>query len=145
MAAAFNLQRDAGLMLPNLSQFVTSLHRISSEMMSIGIGRVVFPAEEIADFCTAPTAPRAAKYIAAMGLCRRQMGPGDPGPVPASSCNTSYSSSCSAGTWWLGLCDFVDECSYNKIFLTCGRLPWLCNIYMGRDAVGSFCVFQFMV
>ena len=36
-----------------------------------------------------------------------------------------------------------DECSYNKTLITCGRLPWLCNIYMGlalRDAVGSFCV-----
>ena len=52
MAAAVNLQRDAGLMLSNLQillQFVTSLHRISSEMMSIGIGRVVFPTNEIAD------------------------------------------------------------------------------------------------
>ena len=52
MAAAANLQRDADLMLSNLqilSQFVTSLHRMSSEMMSIGIGRVVFPTNEIAD------------------------------------------------------------------------------------------------
>ena len=71
MAAAVNLQRDAGIMLSNLqilSQFVTSLHRMSSEMMSIGMGRVVFPAEEIADLSTAPRAPRAAKYMAAMGL-----------------------------------------------------------------------------
>ena len=47
MAAAVNLQRDTGIMLSNLqifSQFVTSLHRMSSEMMSIGMGRVVFPA-----------------------------------------------------------------------------------------------------
>ena len=44
MAAAVNLQWDAGIMLSNLqilSQFVTSLHRMSSEMMSIGMGRVV--------------------------------------------------------------------------------------------------------
>ena len=33
-------------------QFVTSLHIMSSEMMSIGMGRVVFPAEEIADLST---------------------------------------------------------------------------------------------
>ena len=67
MAAAVNLQRDAGIMLSNLqilSQFVTSLHRMSSEMMSTGMGRVVFPAEEIADLSTAPRAPRAAKYMA---------------------------------------------------------------------------------
>ena len=50
MVAAANLQRDAGIMLSNLqilSQFVTSLHRMSSEMLSIGMGREVFPAEEI--------------------------------------------------------------------------------------------------
>ena len=90
MAAAVNVQRDAGIMLSNLqilSQFVTSLHRMSSEMMSIGMGRVAFPAEEIADLSTAPRAPRAAKYMAAMGLWRPQSGPGDPGPMPASSCN----------------------------------------------------------
>ena len=89
MAAAVNLQRDAGIMLSNLqiiSQFVTSLHRMSSEMMSIGMGRVVFPAEAIADLSSAPRAQRAAKYMAAMGLWRPQTGPGDPGPVLASSC-----------------------------------------------------------
>ena len=88
MAAAVNLQRDAGLMMSNLqilSQFVTLLHRMSSEMMSIGLGRVVFPADEIADLSTAPRAPRAAKYMVVMGLWRPQMGPGDPGPVPTSS------------------------------------------------------------
>ena len=66
---------------------ITSLHRMSSEIMSIGMGRVVFPAEEIADLSPAPRATRAAKYMAAMGLWRPQTGPGDPGPVPASSCN----------------------------------------------------------
>ena len=91
MAAAVNLQKDAGIMLSNLqilSQFVTSLHIMSSEMMSIGMGRVVFPAEEITDLSPAPQATRAAKYMAEMGVWRPQMGPGDPGPVPASSCNT---------------------------------------------------------
>ena len=79
MAVAVNLQRDAGIMLSNLqilSQFVTSLHRMSSEIMSIGMGRVVFPAEDIADLSTAPRTPRAAKYMAAMGLWRPQTGPG---------------------------------------------------------------------
>ena len=91
MAAAVNIQRYAGLMMSNLqiiSQFVASLHRMSSEMMSIGLGRVVFPAEEIADLSTTPQAPRVAKYAAAMGLWRPQMGPGDPGPVPTSSCDS---------------------------------------------------------
>ena len=81
MAAAVNLQRDAVLMLSNLqiiSQFIMSLHRMSSEMMSIGIGRVVFPANEIADLLTIPRAPWAAKYMAAMGMWHPQTGPGDP-------------------------------------------------------------------
>ena len=90
MAAVVNLQRDAGIMLSNLqilSQFATSLHRISSEMMTLRMGCVVFPSEEVADLSTAPRAPRAAKYMAAMGLWRPQTGPGNPRPVPASSCN----------------------------------------------------------
>ena len=92
LAAAVNLQRDAGLMLSNLqilSQFVTSMHRMSMEMMSLG--QVVFPSEEVAALSTTPRAPRAARYMAAMGLWRPQSGPGDPGPVPASSCmNCQY-------------------------------------------------------
>ena len=73
MAAVVNLQRDAGLMLSNLqilSQFGTSIHRMSSEMMSIGIGPMVFPTNEIADLSITPRAPRVAKYMAAMGLWR---------------------------------------------------------------------------
>ena len=91
MAAAVNLQRDAGIMLSNLqilSQFATSLHQMSSEMMSIGMGQAVFLAEEVAKLSTAPRATRAATYMTAIGLWRPQMGPGDPGPVPASSCST---------------------------------------------------------
>ena len=61
---------------------------MSSEMMSIGIGPVVFPTDEIADLSTTPRAPWAAKYMATMGLWRPQTGPGDPGPVPTSSCNS---------------------------------------------------------
>ena len=71
MAAAINLQRDAGVMLSNLqilSQFVTSLHRMSTEMLNL--------------------APRADPYMAALGLWRPQMGPGHPGPVLASFCNS---------------------------------------------------------
>ena len=71
MAAAVNLQWYTGIMLSNLqilSQFVTSLHRMSSEIMSIGMGQVMFPAEEVADLSPAPRATRAAKYMTAMGL-----------------------------------------------------------------------------
>ena len=78
------------IMLSNLqifSQFVTSLIRMSSEMMYIGMGQVVFPAEEVADLSPSPPATRAAMYITEMGLWRPQTGPGDPRPVPTSSCN----------------------------------------------------------
>ena len=86
MAAAVNLQRDAGIMLSNLqvlSQFATSLHRMSSELMVLGIGRMVFPQAEVTDLLPAPRAARAAKYMSAMGLWHPLTGPGDPGPVPA--------------------------------------------------------------
>ena len=69
MAAAVNLQPDTYIILSNLQillQFVTSLHRMSCEMMTRGMGHVVFPSQEIADLSTAPRAPRAAKYMADM-------------------------------------------------------------------------------
>ena len=59
MMAAVNLQRDAGLMMSNLqilAQFVTALHRMSSEMMLIGVGHVVFPTEDVADLSMTPRA-----------------------------------------------------------------------------------------
>ena len=66
MAAAVNLQRDAGIMLSNLqilSQFAMSLSRMSSDMMDLGLGQMVFPHEEIAGLSPAPWAARAAKYM----------------------------------------------------------------------------------
>ena len=90
MAAAVNLQRDTGIMLSNLqilSQFATSLHRMLSAMMVLGIGQMVFPHAEVADLSPAPRAVRAASTWA-IGLWRPQTGPGDPRRVPASSCRT---------------------------------------------------------
>ena len=51
---------------------------------------------------TAAMAPWAAKYMymAAIGLWHPQTGPGDPGPVPASSCNTCMNCQyCFPGGW----------------------------------------------
>ena len=73
MAAAVNLQRDADLMMSNLqilAQFVMALHRMSSEIMSVGVGHVVFPTEDVAKLSMTPS------------------GPGAPGPVPTSSCTS---------------------------------------------------------
>ena len=56
MAAALNLQRDAGIMLSNLqilSQFATALHRMSFQMMAFGIGQSLFPSAEIDDLSPA--------------------------------------------------------------------------------------------
>ena len=87
--AAINLQRDAGLMMTNLqilAQFVTSLNRMSSEMLNIGMDHVVFPLEEVESLSMIPRAQRAAKYMTAMGLWRPPSGPGATGPLPASTC-----------------------------------------------------------
>ena len=89
LATAVNLQRNAGIMLSNLqilSQFATSLSHMSSEMMDLGIGQMVFPHDEVAGLSPAPRAARAVKYMSAMGLWRPQTGPGNPRPVPASTC-----------------------------------------------------------
>ena len=56
--------------------------------MVLGIGQSLFSRAEVADLSPAPRAARAASYMSAMGLWRHQTGPGDPGPVPASSCRS---------------------------------------------------------
>ena len=94
MVAAVNLHRDAGIMLSNrqiLSQFATSLSRMSSEIMDLGIGQMVFPHDEVVDLSPAPRATRAAKYMSAMGLWCPQTGQTDSGPVLASTCRSCMS------------------------------------------------------
>ena len=91
MAAAVNLQRDAGFMMSNLQilgQFVTSLHRMSAEMLSIGVDHVVFPVEEVDRLSVMQRAQRAAKYMTAMGLWRPPSGPGAPGLLSTSTCTS---------------------------------------------------------
>ena len=91
MAAAVNLQRDAGFMMTNLQilgQFVMSLHRMSAEMLSIGVDHVVFPVDEVDRLSVMPRAQRAAKYMSAMGLWRPLSGADTPGPLPVSTCTS---------------------------------------------------------
>ena len=91
MAAAVNLQRDAGFLMSNLQilgEFVTLLHRMSAEMLSIGVDHVVFPVEEVDRLSVMPRAQRAAKYMTAMGLWRPPSGPGAPGPLPTWTCTS---------------------------------------------------------
>ena len=64
MAPAVNLQRDAGFMMSNLqilAQFVMSLHRMSAEMLSIGVDHVVFPVDEVDKLSVMPRAQRVAE------------------------------------------------------------------------------------
>ena len=85
MAVAVNLQRDAGVMMLNLqilAQFVTSLHRMSSEMMSIGVDHVVFPVEEVEKLSMIPRAQRAAKYMTVIWGGSRGGGVQGPPPGP---------------------------------------------------------------
>ena len=52
MAAAINLQRDAGVMLSNLqilSQFAMAMNRMSFSMMALGLGQSLFPRVEVGD------------------------------------------------------------------------------------------------
>ena len=94
MAAAINLQRDAGVMLSNLqilSQFAMAMNRMSFSMMALGLGQSLFPKVEVNDLAPAPRAARAASYMSAMGLWHPQTNLGVPGPVPISSCHSCMS------------------------------------------------------
>ena len=90
VTAALQLQHDAGLITSNLQvlgQFVTSLNRMSSEVMRLTFGKEVFPSDAVQAISPAPRIHRAAHYMAAMGLWQPPGGPGAPGPLPVSSCN----------------------------------------------------------
>ena len=90
LAAALQLQHDAGLMSSNrqvLGQFVTSLNRMSSEAMRVVFDRETFPTEAVLFVVPSHHVRRAAHYMAAMGLWRPQSTQGIHGPLPSSSCN----------------------------------------------------------
>ena len=90
MSAALQLQHDAGLILSNLQvlgQFVTSLNRMSSEVMRLAFANEPFPTEAIQSVAPSHRVCRAAHYMSAMGLWRLPSTQGVPGPLPSSSCN----------------------------------------------------------
>ena len=79
VATALQLQRDAGLMMTNLqilSQFVTSLNRMSSEVMRLAFGREQYPADAMQAVLPSSRVRRAAHYMTAMGLWRPTDSPG---------------------------------------------------------------------
>ena len=90
VAAALQLQHDAGLMMTNLqimSQFVTSLNQMSSEVLRLALGREQFPADAMQAVLPSSRVRRAAHYMAAMGWWRPTDSPGIPRPLSESSCN----------------------------------------------------------
>ena len=91
VAAALHLQRDADLMTSNmqvLGQLVTSLNRMSSEILRMAVGPEVFSSTMMDVASPVPQVPHAAHYMAAMGLWRPPDGLWAPGPLPGSSCNS---------------------------------------------------------
>ena len=73
MVAVLQLQHDAGLILSNLQvlgQFVTSLNRMSSEVMHVAFDQELFPTEAVQFVASSHRVRRAAHYMAAMGLWR---------------------------------------------------------------------------
>ena len=96
LAAALQLQHDAGLILSNIQvvgQFVTSLNRMASEVMRVAFNQEPFPSEAVQYVTPSHRVRRAANYMAAMGLWRPPSTPGVPGPLPSSSCNACMSCS----------------------------------------------------
>ena len=94
LSAALQLQHDAGLILSNiqvLQQFVTSLNRMSSEVMRVAFDREPFPSEVVLTVAPTHRVRRAAHYMAAMGLWRPPSTQGIHGPLPWSSCNACMS------------------------------------------------------
>ena len=87
LSAALQRQHDAGLILSNiqvLQQFVTSLNRMSSEVMRVAFDREPFPSDAVQKVAPTHRVRRVAHYMAAMGLPSTQ---GIQGPLPSSSCN----------------------------------------------------------
>ena len=96
LVAALQLQHDAGLILSNLqvlAQFVTSLNRISSEVMQVAFDREPLPTEAVQFVAPSHRVRQVAHYMAAMGLWRPPCTQGIYGPLPSSSCNTCMSCS----------------------------------------------------
>ena len=72
VAAALQLQHDAGLITFNLQvfgQFVTSLNHMSSEVMRLAFGKEVFPSNAVETISPAPRIHRTTHYMATMGFC----------------------------------------------------------------------------
>ena len=96
LAAALQLQHDAGLILSNvqvLQQFVTSLNRTWSEVMRVGFGREPFPADAMQQVVPSYRVRQVAHYMAAIGLWQPPSTQGIRGPLLSATCNACMSCS----------------------------------------------------
>ena len=87
ISAALQLQHDAGLIMSNLQvlgQFVTSLNRMSSELMQLAFANEPFPSAAVQSVAPSHRVRRAAHYMSAMGLWRPPGTQGVYGPLPTS-------------------------------------------------------------
>ena len=94
LAAVLQLQHDTGLILSNLQvlgQFVTSLSRMSSEVMRVEFDREPFPTELVQFVAPSHRVRRVAHYMAAIGLWRPPCMQGVHDPLLSSSCNACMS------------------------------------------------------
>ena len=55
---------------------MTSLEWMSSEVLHLAMGQMVFPSSEVAALSRTPHAMRSVHYVASMGLWRPPVGPG---------------------------------------------------------------------
>ena len=73
ISAALQLQHDTGLIMSNLQvlgQFVTSLNRMSSEVMQMAFAHEPFPSSAVQSVVPSHHVRRAVHYMSAMGLWR---------------------------------------------------------------------------
>ena len=92
MAAALQLQHDAGLMALNLQvlgQYVTSLNRMSTKVMRLA--RSCSPRRQST---LRPRCPECIAQLSKYPLWGLPLGPGVPGPMPVSSHNDCLSGAC---------------------------------------------------
>ena len=84
LAAALELQWDAGLMALNLSvlyqyMYVTSLYRVSTEVLHLVLGQELFPSQTVDKVDPVPWVLRGSIQMAAMRFWHLPVGPGGSG------------------------------------------------------------------
>ena len=116
ISAALQLQHDAGLIMLNLQvlgQFVTSLNRMSSEVMQLAFAHEPFPSAAVQSMAPSHRSGRHPTTCLLWVCGVRQVPQGAPGPLPTSSCNA---------------CMMCSDCFPDLLkFVVCWSLTSLCH------------------